>query len=196
MGPLLTNMGEALDERGLVQAALEGDRPSFDRLVKAHFGRIYALLFRMVGNHEDAEDLAQECFVRAYRSLRFYRGEGPFGGWIARIALHIAQDHFRRKGRGGELLALEGVEADLETTSPGPASELSQRETIQLVGRLVERLPHHLRAALVMRVLEGREYEEVARATGLRPGTVRTQVMKARKLLSRWLRPILEQSRR
>ena len=196
MGRLLTNMGEALDERELVASALSGDRRSFDRLVKAHFGRVYAVLFRMVGNHEDAEDLAQECFVRAYRSLRFYRGEGAFGSWLMRIGLHLAQDHHRRRGRGAEEIALDAFEPELETPAEEPHAELSQREMVALIGRLVERLPHHLRAALVMRVLEGRDYQEVARATGLRLGTVRTQVMKARKLLLRWLEPVLERSRR
>jgi RNA polymerase sigma-70 factor (ECF subfamily) len=188
-------MGESLraNEAQLLERASGGDRAAFDDLVRSHLGEVYGLIHRLVGNHEDAEDLAQDCFVKAFRSLRFYRGEGTFAAWLGRIAVHLARDHHRRRGRQLRTVALELTEVELAARS---TEELTQRELVSLVGEAVEDLPHNLRAALVLRVLEGRDYDEVARATGMKPGTVRTQVMKARKRLLSALRPWIGEEER
>ena len=190
----MTSMSETSDDGRLVGLARQGDRAAFDRLVRGHFGSVYALLARMVGNHEDAEDLAQETFVRAYQSLAFYREEGTFEAWLARIALHLARDHHRRRGRSPLRGADEATELQPERTSAEPGRELSRKELVLRIGEAVASLPHALRAALVLRVLEGRDYLDVAAATGLQPGTVRTQVMKARRILLRRLRPWIERN--
>lgn len=182
------------DEHRLVAQAQSGDRKAFDSLVRHHFADVYSLLFRLVGNHEDAEDLAQETFVRGYRSLAFFKAEGRFGAWLGRIALHLARDHHRRRQRGPFVPGLDPGDldpGDLDhgSAEPGPVRELTRKELVALLGEAVGGLPRNLRAALVMRVLEGREYEEVAEVTGMTPGTVRTQVMKARRLLLRAIAP-------
>jgi len=146
-------------------------------------------LFRLVGNHEDAEDLAQEVFVRAYNGLPTFREEAPFGAWVMRIALFLSRDHHRSAGRGATTLGLDDVAHEPASGEPEPAREMSHRELVQGIGEAIDRLPHHLRAPLVLRVIEGLDYEEVARVTGLRIGTVRTQVMKARKMLVRLMAP-------
>ena len=194
--PLLRIMSETLDVARWLERARSGSREAFDELVRAHFAEVYGLLHRMVGNHEDAEDLAQETFVRAYSSLRYYRGEGTFGAWLARIALHLAHDHHRSRGRQGTIVGLEAVGYEPEARAAEPEHEITRREMVQRLGEAVEKLPHNLRAAIVLRVMEGREYEDVARATGMKPGTVRTQVMKARRLLLRHLEPWLKRAKR
>jgi len=179
------------EEAAWIDAAKSGDRAAFDRLVRLHFARIYGLLSRMLGNHEDAEDLAQDCFVRAFGAIRFYRGESAFGTWLFRIALHLARDHGRRRQRA-HLVGLEPLSS--EPASPHarePSQELSRRETAAALSQAIKGLPHNLRAALVLRLLEGMEYDEIARATGMRPGTVRTQVMKARRILLRVMAPLM-----
>lgn len=189
MAGLTAPMTRAYDaggrEAGLVARARAGDRRAFDTLARAHLAEVYGLLHRLVGNHEDAEDLAQDCLVKAYRSLRFYRGEGSFAAWLGRIAVHLARDHHRRRGRRAPTVTLED-----EPEVPA-GTELSRRELEQRVGEAIDALPHELRAALVLRVLEGRDYADVARATGVKPGTARTQVMKARRRLLRALAPWL-----
>lgn len=192
MARVLTPMGTTPipdTQAALVARAQEGDRGAFDELVRAHFTEVYRVVHRMVGNHEDAEDLAQDCFVKAYRSLRFYRGEGSFAAWLGRIALHLARDHHRRRGRQATTITLDV--APHEPVARSESADIARRELLQHIGQAVEDLPHNLRAALVLRVLEGRDYDEVARATGMKPGTVRTQVMKARRRLMRALRPWL-----
>ena len=176
-----------------IRRAQEGDRGAFDALVTDSFGRIYSLLFRMVGNHEDAEDLAQECFVRAYRSLRFYRGDASFATWLYRIALHLARDHQRRGTRRSVVGKLSDEELE-KVALPwrGPSEEVTRKELVDSLASAIQQLPHNLRAALVLRILEGLDYDEVARAMGVRPGTARTQVMKARRLLVRTMGPWLE----
>ena len=178
--------GSTASDARLLERASAGDRGAFDDLVRRHFAEVYGLIHRLVGNHEDAEDLAQDCFVKAYRSLDYYRGEGTFAAWLGRIAVHLARDHHRRRGRQLRTLALELTESEPAARRSG---ELTRKELVQKVGEAVAALPPNLRAALVLRVLEGRDYADVARATGMKPGTVRTQVVKARKQLMRALRP-------
>ena len=182
-------------EDDLVERASAGDQAAFDELVRRHFARVYGLLFRLVGNHEDAEDLAQESFVRAHLSLGLFRGQSSFATWVWRIALHLSQDHHRRRGVGpvvGPLVGDELVRGGARTH--GPSDEVAGRELKAGLERALERLPERLRSALVLRVFEGLEYEQVARITGVTQQTARTHVMKARRQLARWLEPWLGRS--
>ena len=182
-------------EGALVERASAGDQAAFDELVRRHFARVYGLLFRLVGNHEDAEDLAQESFVRAHRSLALFRGQSSFATWVWRIALHLAQDHHRRRGVGPVVGPLEGDEfVRAGARTHGPSEEVAGRELKAGLERALERLPERLRSALVLRVFEGLEYEQVARITGVTQQTARTHVMKARRQLARWLEPWLDRS--
>jgi RNA polymerase sigma-70 factor (ECF subfamily) len=200
MARILNVMRETADgetsEQDLVRRARAGDRAAFEDLVRLHFTRIYAFLHRMIGNHEDAEDLAQETFVRSWRSLEHYRGEAAFGTWLARIALHLAHDRQRKLGRETLAKPLESIA--LETVGASPRAE--EADTAEIAGRgelgrevvrALDRLPPKLRAALVLRAIEGRDYGEVSEITGVKPATARTRVMQARKLLSGWLGPWL-----
>jgi RNA polymerase sigma-70 factor, ECF subfamily len=194
MARTLTSMPDAVQEQALIRLAQDGDPRAFDQLVRTHFQPVYALLYRLLGNHEDAEDLAQECFVRAHRSLGFYRGEAAFSTWLHRIAVHLAADHRRAQGRRLSRQPLEPLTGEHPVPAArtgGPEEQSSRRELTLQVAIALQRLPVRLRVALVLRVLEGREYEELARITGVQPATARTQVMQARRLLLGWLAPWL-----
>lgn len=174
----------------LVVRARDGERAAFDELVRRHFARVYALLFRLVGNHEDAEDLAQECFVRAWSALPRVRDTSGLAAWFARIAIHLAHDLHRVRGRRGPLApALEPAAAP----TPEPSEAMSDREVLRRLNEAIERLPWRLRVALTLRVFEGLDYDEIARTSGVTTTTARTHVMKARRLLARWLGPLLEE---
>jgi RNA polymerase sigma-70 factor, ECF subfamily len=176
---------EASQESGLLARARAGDRQAYGVLVELHFARVYSLLHRTTGNHEDAEDLAQETFVRAWSSLARFRAESSFSTWIARIALHLSTDHARARAlrRGAPL---DEHEPAARSAEAGPARS-AQVELDAALAQALECLPPRLRLALVLRVLEGREYGEVAELAGVRPATARTQVMQARRLLARAL---------
>jgi RNA polymerase sigma-70 factor (ECF subfamily) len=170
----------AADEEACLARALAGERSAYDALVRRHYPWLYACAFRLLGNPEDAEDLAQECFVRGYRALAHHRG-GSFAGWLRGILVHLAQDRFRREGRRPAREALPGELAGPRAREP--LAELKGRELVRAVAAAVRGLPAALRIALVLRALEALEYEEIAAATGVTPATARTRVMKARKRL-------------
>ena len=181
-------MKHGSEDASLVEQACGGDAGAFDELVRHHFRRIYALLARLVGNHEDAEDLAQQCFVKAWQALSHYKEQGAFDAWLARIAVHLARDHQRARGARPGALSIAGLPSEpAESRHRGPVHEATGRETSRWMEAALQRLPHRLKAAIVLRVLEGREYSEVARITGVTENTARIHVMKARRQLLRWL---------
>ena len=180
-----------------VERCLAGDRDAFDLLVRREFPRLYALLFRLTGNHEDAEDMTQESFIKAYQSLAYYRGEASFFTWIARIGIHLAHDRSRRAGRELPQLDFEDLDkAAISGLENLPEQAASRQELALALAEGLRRLPKSLHTATVLRLLEGRDYQEVAQLTGLRSGTVRKQVMRSRKLLLEWLAPWLKRSPR
>lgn len=174
-------------ENERTERARAGDRAAQEELLRLHFARVHATAFRLLGNPEDAEDLAQECFVRAFRSLAFYRGEGSFAGWLRRILVHLAQDRYRAQGQRPEPVLL-GFD------HPGgcdPHALLEGRELRRGLADALHSLAAPLRTALLLRTREGLEYEEIAALTGVTAETARTRVMKARKALLRLLGPYL-----
>lgn len=191
--PMTDPRPDVARQRELVELARGGDLDAFDSLVRLHFARIYALLFRMIGNHEDAEDLAQETFLRAQSSLKWFRGEARLSTWLCRIALHLSRDHFRKRSRSqrslSELGTAEGEGFEPVSAGQGPAAESARRELSRGLRACLERLPHKLRAAIVLRTQEGLEYDEIAEILAVSPQTARVHVMKARRRLERWLEP-------
>jgi RNA polymerase sigma-70 factor (ECF subfamily) len=174
-------------ERRRIEAAEAGDRAAQEELLRGHYARVHATAFRLVGNPEDAEDLAQECFVRAFRSLAFYRGEGSFAGWLRRIVVHLAQDHYRAHGKEP---APEQLPGEL-CGGREPHGLVEDRELRFVLTDALRTLAAPLRIALLLRTREGLEYVEIGTMTGVTPETARTRVMKARKALSRLLAPYL-----
>jgi RNA polymerase sigma-70 factor, ECF subfamily len=182
-------MHAAETDASLIDRARRGEREAFDELVRRHFAPVYRMLHRRIGNHEDALDLAQECFVRAWGALAWYRADAPFGAWLYRVALHLAHDHQRASLRRGARAS--AFAEQIPATSGDPSDSLGRRELSERLAAALERLPERLRDALVLRVLEGLEYDDVARVTGVTPATARTHVMQARKRLLQWLGPWL-----
>ena len=183
-------------EPELVQRARAGDIEAFDDLYRGRFKALCSFLFRLVGNPEDAEDLAQECFLRAHQALPNYRGSASFGNWLRSIALNLSRDHWRSRGRTTPVLPLQDSEEDLASSFGLPLEALGSRERTRVIENAVNRLPETLRVTLIMRVLEGLSYEEISEVTGCKPGTARTQVMKARRLLSQVLEPWMKEGGR
>jgi len=177
------------DEGARIELARSGNRAVQEQLLREHYPRIHATAFRLLSNPEDAEDLAQECFVRAFRSLAFYRGEGSLASWLRRILVHLVQDRFRARGTR---LESDPLTPELPAQAARePHARLESRELALIVAGALDALDASLRVALLLRTREGLEYEEIARSTGVTPATARTRVMKARKALLRSLGPYL-----
>jgi RNA polymerase sigma-70 factor (ECF subfamily) len=187
---------EPRDPRADLRPAAAAPADRLEVLVREHWGAVRGLLVRLTGSSHEAEDLAQECFVRAQRALAGsleLQGAGA-RAWLRRVALNLVRDH--RKGRGRarrreEEAGLERIER--QAAAAGPAERLAERELGGAVLAALQRLPERLRVPLVLRVFEGLDYGQIAALGGHRPTTVRAQVMEARRELARLLRPHLEQ---
>lgn len=173
----------------LVERAREGDRAAFAGLVRMHRGEVQRVARRLIGNHEDAEDVAQEAFVRAWKGLALFRDGQRFGAWVVGIAVHLVRDLQRSRGRRAEAQAVEVLEDLMASRAQDPSREGSSRELQQLAEAAVASLPDRLRVAVVLRTLEGHGYGEIARITGVQEQTVRMRVAEGRKALRRALAP-------
>jgi RNA polymerase sigma-70 factor (ECF subfamily) len=177
--------GESPEVLALVRAARAGDAGAFRQLVEAYMRPIYALGRRLLSDHDDADDLAQETFVRAYQALGRYDERYGFHAWLRTIATRLALNEIakrrRRRTEGGELF-----EAAAETraeAAPGPDAELEAGEMRERLQAALASLPEEFRTALVLRTHEGLSYEEIAHTLGVPIGTVMSRIHRARCLL-------------
>jgi RNA polymerase sigma-70 factor (ECF subfamily) len=181
--------GATVGESEWIARARAGDAAAFGRLVELHQDRAYGLALRLIGSAVDAEEAAQDAFVRAWRALPAFRGESSFGTWLHRIVARCALDASvalrARRSRETGLEALErGTQADPAAGIAEPHAALSRR-----LERLMETLGQEERAVVSLYYHEDRSVQEVAKALGMPVGTVKTHLHRARAALRRaWLR--------
>jgi RNA polymerase sigma-70 factor, ECF subfamily len=176
---------EMTEDIRLVRRTLEGDKEAFSVLVEKYKDPVYNVAYRMLGNSTEAEDVAQETFVRAYTQLRTYKDTHRFSTWLLSIASHLAIDQLRR--RRFLALPLENVPflewiADL---GAGPEQATMQAETSDEMQRLLQQLPPKYRAVLVLRYWHDLSYEEIAGVLHLTPALVKARLHRARELVAR-----------
>jgi RNA polymerase sigma-70 factor (ECF subfamily) len=174
---------EAIDE-AMVRRARDGDREAFDRLVSLHLPRVWSVVFRIVRHREDAEDVVQETFLTAHRSLAEFRGEAAFSTWLHRIAVSRALNHLNRASvrmaRDSSSIDEEGVPELAAASSKTPLRALESRELIRRLAGCLEKLPAAWKAVVALRDAEELPYEEIARVLGIELGTVRSRLARAR----------------
>ena len=185
-------------DRPLVAAAAAGDRGAFEELVRRHQTRIVNYAMAIVKDPADAEDVAQETFIRAYRSLARFRGDSSFKTWLYTIATNAARTGLERRGRRGRV---EDGSLDDETgplaAADVPAGEADAETALvrrEAIDRALAALPADLRVAVVLRDVEGLDYKEIAAATGAPIGTVESRIFRARRRLRPLLQPLMERS--
>jgi len=181
-------------DRGLVEAAAAGSRDAFDELVRRYQGPIVNLARALTAGSADAEDLGQEVFVRAWRSISSFRGDSTFRTWLYRVALNVIHSHRSRLGRVRRLFVAptDPDAGDPLERAPDGAdfeSELVRRDAID---RALGALPEELRDAVTLRDIQGLDYREIAAALHVPIGTVESRIFRARQRL----RPLLEPLRR
>ena len=183
--------GESPEVIELVQAARAGDTRAFRRLVEAHMRPIYALGYRLLGNHDDADDVAQETFVRAWQALARYDERYTVSAWLRTIATRLALNEIakrrRRRTEGGELF--DTVAETHAEAAPGPEAEFEGAETRVRIEVALEALPQEFRVPLVLRTYEELSYAEIARLLEIPVGTVMSRIHRARCLLREQLDP-------
>jgi len=175
-------------EARLVQRAAAGDDDAFERLVRLHERRVYSIARRLLGDPADAEDAAQETFLRLYRALHRLRPERPVAPYLNHIAVNVCRDFGRRRGRRREqplepVLPGEPSSGDPPDPRADPATDAATAELRRHAAAALESLPFKQRAALVLRELHGLSTRQVAAALGATETTVRSHVSRARLAL-------------
>lgn len=188
------------EDAQLVAECQNGDRAAFDRLVTKYRNQVYATIYSLARNEDDAWDLAQETFLKAWRHIAHFRGQSKFSTWLHRIATNVTIDWVRRKqiASGVEFddaVAVSTVAAG-STTAPHPAPAPQQRlEAGEIQARIDAALgqlsPEH-RTVILLREVDGASYEEIAAAAGCSLGTVMSRLFYARKKLQTLLRDLYE----
>lgn len=177
-----------IDDARLVACFQRGDEEAFDELVERHRRRIYSLVCRLASPAE-ADDLAQDVFIAAYKTLPGFRGESSFSTWIYRIAVHVCSHHLRK--RRLDTTELDEEQADWEGGHDPEEAALSS-ELQRRVREAIGQLPYKLRVVVVLRDLHGLSYEEMAQVLGCPIGTIRSRLHYATQRLACVLRPYVE----
>jgi RNA polymerase sigma-70 factor, ECF subfamily len=185
-------------DQQLVERVQAGDKAAFDLLVRKYQHRVLKLVSRFVPDAAEAEDVAQEAFIKAYRALASFRGDSAFYTWLYRIAINTAKNALVSNRR-------RPVDFDLDLQDPEqydrharlkdgdtPEGVLLTEEIRNVVERAMEQLPEDLRTAIVLRELEGLSYEEIAEAMDCPVGTVRSRIFRAREAIDKKLKPLLD----
>ena len=183
------------EEAKIIRAVTDGNTNAFEDLVTEYQKQVYHIALKMTGNEEDAFDLSQETFLKAYRTLSTFRGEASFGSWLYRMAANLCIDFLRRKKRrGGEkVISLDEDEEEgrrpleLPDLRYEPQNALEKKETRERVQEGLRRLPHEQRLILVLRDVEGFSYQEISDILKIELGTVKSRIYRARAHLAQLL---------
>jgi len=173
------------EEQIWILRSLQGDQQAFAQLVSRYQRQVYNLAYRMLGNAEDAEDAAQEAFLRAYVALSTFQLGRKFSSWLLAIASNLCVDLLRR--RRYAWMSLEDISFRLASPAEEPARDVLRQEQAGQIQHLLSRLPEKYRLVLILRYWYDLSYEEIATTTGLTLNTVKTRLHRARNMLARAL---------
>lgn len=173
-----------LSEQVLVEACIAGRPGAFDLVVERHRRSVYQLCYRFVGNHEDASDLSQDVFLRAFRGLHRFRGQSALGTWLHRIAVNVCLTRVSAKTPASEPIE-ESRHVDTRTESPSERVLKAERAT--RVRAAIAQLPRKQRAALILRMYHDMSHQEIADVLGTSVGAVKTNFFHALGNLKRLL---------
>ena len=185
------------EDQQLVERVQRGDKRAFDLLVLKYQHKILGLIVRFVHDTHEAQDVAQEAFIKAYRALGNFRGDSAFYTWLYRIAVNTAKNYLVAQGRRPPSSDVDAIDAE-NFESGGALKEISNPENLmlseelrQIVFRTIESLPEDLRMAITLRELDGLSYEEIAAIMDCPVGTVRSRIFRAREAIDNKVQPLI-----
>ncbi|MCR4437043.1 MAG: sigma-70 family RNA polymerase sigma factor [Clostridiales bacterium] len=183
------------DEKSLLEKAKNGDVFAYESLIEGYQKKVFNLALRMVGNREDASELAQEVFIRVYKSLKGFKEQSQFSTWIYKITTNVCLDELRkRKNRNitslDEEIKLEDseIKRQIEDDKPTPEMIVEKNELKKVVSDAIKLLSDEHRTVIVMRDIQGFSYEEIARIINCPEGTVKSRLNRARLALKEILK--------
>jgi len=180
-----------LTDEELVSRSMGGDTDSFNQLILRWERPIYALAYRVIGREEDARDVCQDTFLRAYRALPGFKGQAKFSSWLYRIALNLCRDWIRKQRRAPVLQMPEGVDPLELASERGPAESIetlvARRELSSVVEEAMVLLPEEQRTAIILKEYHGMTFQEIADLQGCPLSTVKTRLYQGLTVLRRHL---------
>jgi RNA polymerase sigma-70 factor (ECF subfamily) len=192
-------MTASSDDFNLVVRAQSGDRQAFDQLTLKYWPRVIKLAERYTRNRADAEDVAQEAFIKAYKGLCTFRRECTFYTWLFRIAVNSAKNVLLARGHNSVAATSVWLDAEDGVLTPMCLREMDTPEELALsdemhgaVNATLQQLPETHRAAVMLREIDGLTYAQIAAAMATPVGTVRSRIFRARELIDHHLRPVFE----
>lgn len=175
-------------ERVWLEQALQGDSAAFGQLVRAYERPVYNLTYRMLGNPAEAEDAAQETFLRAYSKLATYQPDRKFVNWLLSIASHYCIDRLRRKSRAPQLSLEDPLPPQwLASDAPQPDQVVDKKQQQERVRQVLDTLPPVYRAAVVLRYWYGMSYREIAATMATTESAIKSRLHRARRMLAQQL---------
>jgi RNA polymerase sigma-70 factor, ECF subfamily len=181
------------DDHTLIREFHSGDKTAFDVIVLRYRDRVFNLCFRFLGNYHEAEDTAQDVFVKAYSYLKSFRFESSFFTWLYRITVNTCKNRIKsgeyrfKKTNAGmdnevESIALQQAER-LDNPASDPVSDLEKKETMKALQLAIDALPPDQKSVVILRDIQGLSYEEIADITAFKPGTIKSRLSRARNSL-------------
>lgn len=179
-----------LQESELIEKAKKGDIAAFEELLRLHEKKVYTIAYKYMGNYEDAGDITQEAFLKAFQSMHTFRGESSFGTWVSRIAANKALDELRKR-KNFQLTSLEeeialetgSVSKEIAAEGATPEEHYLQQEIGEYLQDLINEMREEYKVVIVMREVEGRTYDEIATILNCSLGTVKSRLSRARNYL-------------
>jgi len=188
---------EQIDQE-LVLRVQQGDKSAYDHLVRKYQHKIIQIVNRYVKDPSEAQDVAQESFIKAYRALNNFRGDSAFYTWLYRIAINTAKNFLVSRARRYSQYEVDVQEAEQVGNIPQlrsmetPEQQLFNEEIVAAIKAAIDKLPEEMRMAIMLREFEGLSYQEIAQAMDCPVGTVRSRIFRAREAIDNKLTPLLD----
>jgi RNA polymerase sigma-70 factor (ECF subfamily) len=176
----------------LIQRCLTGDQLAWEQIVKQYWRKVFNVAYKFVGKHDEAEDLAQDIFLKIFKSLDTFDRRANFQTWLISISRNLCIDHYRsvRKERETIDRDVDAGELAPATAEPGPVAALEQRDRVLLLRQALSALPETLRTAVLLRDIQELSYQEIADRLRLPEGTVKSRINRGRTELARQIRKL------
>jgi len=176
----------------LIERCLQGDQTAWDAIVRMYWRKVFYVAYKFVGRHEEAEDLAQEIFLKIFKSLDTFDRRANFQTWLISVSRNLCIDHYRsvRKERATIDRAVDASDLAPASSDPGPMAALEQRDRLTLLRDALAVLPAALRTAVMMRDIHELSYQDIADRLGLPEGTVKSRINRGRAELARQVRKL------
>jgi RNA polymerase sigma-70 factor (ECF subfamily) len=176
----------------LIQRCLKGDQTAWEAIVRQHWRKVFNVAYKFVGRHDEAEDLAQEIFLKIFKSLDTFDRRANFQTWLISVSRNLCIDHYRSVRKERETIDPDVDTSDLAPAAKdaGPIAALEQRDRVTLLRQAISALPETLRQAVLMRDIQELSYQEIADRLDLPEGTVKSRINRGRTELARQIRQL------